>query len=499
MAIRFGGTLKRYIRAVGTVTVLVVAISLAATYPAHAYGYLPDGAKESEGKIAVLIDQLSSFSHSLVTNENAKTKSEGAAKFCASLESESCTADAKANLKISAVLPVCSNIQEACIESVKISQNGGPLIDAKPIRQFGGLTFPSVAKYKTQQGSSASLWQSTSADRTLRVVVSPVLTQSLKRGKTTTEDFHAEISAVDDWYDSKFKAPHLVSYNFDGDIVPLVETGDLTTGQCAAIDDGYCAKKIEFPADVKIALTVRLPNTITGWLHGRLKESSINVAPVDSNYNRVTVSASPVEVPQMYTVVDTSKANTTMKKNLGFWHTRGGRVGENTWHVYPSTSWVANYLVKNLAIAAGDTAVSTKTIWSFDTLGNSEISANKCLVSKTKLIGLVSTNAMAYSGGAPIWRGGALNYEVSGLHYLPGGVSVTEGTYDLAIRSEVARCLYGFSKAPISASISVTGSRGERKVATTTVTERNGWLKLAAYGFTFSSPKIVVKIKQKNR
>jgi hypothetical protein len=40
-----------------------------------------------------------------------------------------------------------------------------------------------------------------------------------------------------------------------------------------------------------------------------------------------------------------------------------------------------------------------------------------------------------------------------------------------------------FSKAPIQAEISITSADGEKKVATTIVNERNGWLYLSAKGF----------------
>jgi hypothetical protein len=70
------------------------------------------------------------------------------------------------------------------------------------------------------------------------------------------------------------------------------------------------------------------------------------------------------------------------------------------------------------------------------------------------------------------------------------------GTYDLVIKSEVARCIYGFSNAPIQASISIVGSNGENKVATTVINEKNGWLYLSANGFTYSSPIIKVKLSQ---
>ena len=64
------------------------------------------------------------------------------------------------------------------------------------------------------------------------------------------------------------------------------------------------------------------------------------------------------------------------------------------------------------------------------------------------------------------------------------------------MRSDIARCLYGFSSAPIKAEISITSDDGEKKVATTIVNEKNGWLYLSAKGFTFSSPTINVKLSQ---
>ena len=71
-----------------------------------------------------------------------------------------------------------------------------------------------------------------------------------------------------------------------------------------------------------------------------------------------------------------------------------------------------------------------------------------------------------------------------------------KGTYDLSIRAEVARCIYGFSSAPIKASISVVSENGVSSVATENVGEKEGWFRLGAYGFTFSQPKLRVKLTQ---
>jgi hypothetical protein len=70
------------------------------------------------------------------------------------------------------------------------------------------------------------------------------------------------------------------------------------------------------------------------------------------------------------------------------------------------------------------------------------------------------------------------------------------GTYDLLLKSEVARCIYGFSKAPISGSISIVNESGQNNVATTIVNERNGWLIMSANGFTYSAPIVKIKLSQ---
>jgi hypothetical protein len=78
---------------------------------------------------------------------------------------------------------------------------------------------------------------------------------------------------------------------------------------------------------------------------------------------------------------------------------------------------------------------------------------------------------------------------------MPDGVTPVKGSYNLVMRSEVARCLYGFTNAPIQASVSIIGGESTN-VATTVLGERNGWLSMSAAGFTFSTKTIQVKLSQ---
>ena len=89
----------------------------------------------------------------------------------------------------------------------------------------------------------------------------------------------------------------------------------------------------------------------------------------------------------------------------------------------------------------------------------------------------------------------SLDYKVSSPHYdEKGGANI--GNYNLVLSSATARCIYGFSNAPISANVSVISSDGTTQVATTVVKEKDGWLYLSAAGYGYSNPTVRVKLTQ---
>jgi hypothetical protein len=142
----------------------------------------------------------------------------------------------------------------------------------------------------------------------------------------------------------------------------------------------------------------------------------------------------------------------------------------------------------------GDKSSGKNNLWSVKTIMNAV--PQQCLTDTDSVAGFVVTNAPVYSGNVPTFKNGYLSYQVAGMHYEADGKTLNLGTYDMVMRSDVARCLYGFSKAPVSATVQVVGTAGEEKVATTIVNEKDGWLKLAAYGFTFSEKEVRVTLTQ---
>jgi hypothetical protein len=142
---------------------------------------------------------------------------------------------------------------------------------------------------------------------------------------------------------------------------------------------------------------------------------------------------------------------------------------------------------------AKDKAYATVSTWSFRTMQGYQDYA-KC-IGDSGVAGMVTTNSNAYIAGPPKFQNGDLAYKVASPHYDSKG-QVQIGTYDLAIRSDIARCIYGFTSAPIQATLSVVYADGEAKKATTLVSEKNNWLRLSAKGFTYSNPTIKVRLSQ---
>jgi hypothetical protein len=146
----------------------------------------------------------------------------------------------------------------------------------------------------------------------------------------------------------------------------------------------------------------------------------------------------------------------------------------------------------------GDKATALPSYWSVRTLNGNEMDgSSRCFSDNSKITGIVTTNSTQYSAGPPSFNkaDGTLNYQVASPHYGTTG-DVFKGSYDLVMRSEVARCIYGFSKAPINATLSITSADGSPQVATTVIGERDGWLYLRAKNFEFSAPTIKAKLTQ---
>jgi hypothetical protein len=281
--------------------------------------------------------------------------------------------------------------------------------------------------------------------------------------------------------------------------------------------ENSCAQKYAFPADIRYYVTTRLGKIPGGWMHGRISSPDIQIT-AGANSSTLEFQGNPIAVPTVYKMYKYTEMPNALKDQYdvvkgGYkpaclnspGYCAGGRSG-------PSE----NPLNRNVIISpdpwdpfgmdqlkiwlpyVNDKATALPSFWSVRTLSVNEMQGtSQCFADPTKITGIVTTNSTQYSAGPPKFdkAEGTLGYQVASPHFGTTG-DVFKGSYDLVMRSEVARCVYGFSKAPIQASLSITSSDGSQQVATTVIGEKNGWLYLTAKNFEFSAPVIKAKLTQ---
>ena len=390
------------------------------------------------------------------------------------------------------IMPNCAETsQEICLESLELA---APEEDYKPAEFLrtakGGIRYPAVPKLNLYEGSTPSLYNAPNA---------------VNMGGTTTYAVVMNIGQHWNFKTKKFNngpiTANVVPYREQlGEYGPVEYDETATDNEtyrsigsvsaCAFAEAGVCGVAQDFTPGTRARVKFRIPSDVAGWFSGRLKDPEISITKHSSTANLVTMAAESVVVPRL-ALIRKKKALTSKERNFNVGI--GGTENGTFMSLRAFDEDVFNYIAFYRPLLK-DTAAGTNSYWNMQTAAAG--TGSSCLSDSSKVLGVVTTNAMGYASGSPSFNNGTLDYKVAGLHYLPGGKDEVEGSYNFVMRSETARCLYGFSKAPISARISVTSATGEKKVATTVVSEKNGWLKLAAYGFTFSSPTISVKLSQ---
>ena len=467
-------------------------------------------------------------------------------RLCTSLSDPACAFTAT----IFAILPFCQSATEAnCVRSLAVTTPRVTSGAATYLRTVGNKVFEADTANGIPAGANWSLFEvpglkAAGLQSTFGVKVRVELQKIPMIGVKATS-----FSAIVTPYElGTTTAADGVLSNF---INPLGKSGIRGTGgdaTCLWVNSGECGREKAFPADASISLTVHIGNYLTSWLHGRLADPAVSIAQLDQRQNVLTVSGKPVLVPGVKGNATTEiipgktplqgggsmKLDSTQDNSLDqflffeqFFNNKA-TVLDEVWSfrslglesvasAATDTLGVANPLSNPLSnplanplggissVLGGSSG--SKSLAELTGLG---ASAAKCVPEATQvvgailgtdsvssLIGLVTTNSLTYSAGPPKYTDGFLNYKVAGLRKNPDDTTF-QGSYDLVMSSKIARCIYGFEgSAPLYATVSVINSDGgETTLATESVKEDGGWLRLKARGFTFSSPTLKIKLTQ---
>jgi len=482
-----------------------------------------------------IVDQLpifDTFSHLWAENLQSADWSR---RQCTSTSDSDCVNPQQYSYE--SILPPCKDSSDVdCIESINAVDASGNS-SSGVFKQFNldkqPNNFTSAPELNIPQNSNPSIWDIKSAPHSngTSYLVDVGLKGSVdSHGKATIQQSlfanvvpvsvhtHALTNIPSCWHKdpSQTQAVHndFFCTGSEGEYVSSTEP------RCAAASgtNGDCFSPEPFPAGFKFSLKIRLKSEPIGWIHGRISSPSISIVKGTTGSTLMTVEASPVIVPIFFTDGAWSALTPKVKQ---WWQTdfakfmvapgnegagtASGSNPENPSQNIPNEVIFMNphpygdfsmSTIKTLSSEVADKSVAAPSTWSFHTLEDLGLGGtNPCIATGSGLKGIVTTNSTAYAAGAPTFENGNLDYKVASLHYLKDG-SVFHGTYDLIMRSDVARCLYKFTSAPISATISVLSEDGSSQVTSTSVNEKSGWLYLSANGFTFSSPTVKVKLTQ---
>ncbi len=443
-------------------------------------------------------------------------------KVCTSLADAKCASASFFSFK-AMLNPCLTGTDINCIASVVASRADGSKVEGK----FARFVTLDKSTYWTgdvsaglPNSSSESLWTFADLNHSAgsEFMVSSILDGTYKRGQGAKfgrlQTVIQPVSEVRDADVNRVRAMDtelnfLTQRDIDNEVAWTGGQKGSAEKNCAAVDEGICFKREPFPSGTKYSVKIRLSSSIGGWIHGRMKTPEVSITGSGQLWN-VEVTGEPIAVPVMaywgnrselsneLQSVYVKKAGTIFGISSGGTSIRYQTNGQfNQEQINLFSLWIP--LVKDKSNAIPKMWMyGSLTADNFAGASSSLGSAKECVTKASGLAGLVTTNATIYDGTMPSFDSaeGVLNYKVSAPHYAPDG-SEFLGTYDLIMKSEVARCIYKFTAAPVSATVSVTSSDGTvQKIATTVLNERNGWMHLGAYGFTFSSPTVRVKLTQ---
>lgn len=507
----------------------VGAVSAADLIEADESFAMPNDAQPGQHGVVFTDQDTGQISSFLI--DDAKRSNDQIDPTCTSVDDATCTSN---QLSFQAVIPYCSGTSDInCLEEVGAVKEDGTRIIGE-FKQYFPLKaqneFTGNPDYQLPSGTSGSLF--TFANLAHKggdqYFASFQMTGSVNKTnrRSGLGGFSARITPV-----QLQSAPSITGSCGDGANCPdagwayntmTKKWGAQASGfdgvhSCAATSakDTMCAQRFSFPENVRFYLKVRLNIAPTGWLHGRFADPTVDIATSD-RITKISVEALPVRVPIVYKSYlwkdMPAEIKSAYNEQSGLFNL--GSSGSFT--RIPGSHFETDPLKRNMISSpspsggsgieelktwlpvVADKATSMPSMWSVRSLREEEKSgANKCFDSATQLTGLVTTNATQYSAGPPSFdkAEGTLVYKVAAPHFASNG-DVFKGRYNLTMRSDIARCVYGFSKAPIKAELSIVSADGSPQLATTVLGEKNGWVYLSAANFEFSAPVIKAKLTQ---
>ena len=438
------------------------------------------------------------------TNVNSNpdgTQAMGAKLYCKNLQDSACAKTT--NFSVFAILQPCKSESDLyCISDVYAKTSAGKVSGKfqENLPSAGPTDFVGDSSLGLPTGGPPSIWQipgvknSAGAD-TYTLFVST-------RGKGTRSSASSQPTFQFNEYTVAMYATSMKNGTYQ--LVTAEGSGldAIVGGGCATNSESKCALRESFPMDgTSFGVTIRFPKAPSNWFYGRLSKPSFSLnKSASGNSVLLDVSGEPVAVPVLYG----KNSWSTLPVNLQKYYQNGFPSVGKIYGISDPNQWDATHLassrdfdvLKEWLPLVKDTAVALTTQWYFK--ASNEGSDPRFNSTSDQVDGIVTSNATAYVPGPPTFnqQTQSLEYQVGAPHLTPSGATF-RGSYDLTIRADAARAIYGFAKnVPVKATVSIVSENGQEIAAQEQVGEKDGWFFLRAENFTFSSPKLRVKLTQ---
>ena len=284
-------------------------------------------------------------------------------------------------------------------------------------------------------------------------------------------------------------------------------------------NDVKCWKFASSDAGVTFKLNLKLLAKPQGWISGRVTSPKVSIGAADSSKRfDVSITGSNLSVPiltKRYDYSDTNERASWEKISSAVvtqypWDKVSDVANGELISVYgPNTFNTFNKLVAIDRQTDGKPAGVGKEYDVADRLAqvwrvvldptNTPTGVSGC--ANTDFQGFVSSNAMTYGTALPKYDGTTMSYDVASPHYNPGGkdydADAFKGRYDLLLTEAYAKCVWGLKDGVPNVSVEVQKTDGtlDNSVKVTgALNASTGLYEFSAVGFTFSSPKIKIKL-----
>ena len=267
--------------------------------------------------------------------------------------------------------------------------------------------------------------------------------------------------------------------------------------------DSKCWKLAIASDGVVFKTDLKLLNKPQGWISGRLTSPKVDIATTADAAKRYTVSieGANIGIPTISKRYEFSNADQKAK-----WEKISTALNQSPWTdrrevVIPWGPEAFSYFNKVVAVDKEyDVADKLAAVWRVVLDPNNVPKSYGTSCSTGDFQGFVSSNSMTYSTALPNYDGETMSYDVASPHYKPGGkdyaADAFSGRYDLLLTEAYARCVWGIKDALPKIEVNVFKTDGSVDSSAKVVggLDASGFFKFSATGFTFSSPKIKIKL-----